>query len=74
MHSRQVAIPNPEVAPSAVTITTTNFDLPQEWRKRIKAGCNFKVELVLHVEGAVQTPTAGTKWRCKWLEVTRLSD
>ena len=68
------SIPDPKVAPSSVTITTTNFDLPEAWRSRIKAGSNFKVELVLHVEGTVQKTSGGPKWRCKWLEVTRISD
>ena len=72
MASRE--IPDPEAAPSAVTISTIDFDMPEDWRKRIKAGSNFKVELVLHVEAAVQTPSTATKWRCKWLSLTRLSD
>jgi hypothetical protein len=36
-----------------VTISGFDFDVPEEWRSRLKSGANFKVELVLHVAGAV---------------------
>jgi hypothetical protein len=72
--SASTAIDDPETPPSTVTIAAFDFDLPEDWRCRMGSGVNFKVEMVLHVADAVQTPTQGLKWRCKWLEVRRLSD
>lgn len=69
MSTSSVRIPDPEVSPSTMTITTTEIQLPDEWRERMRSGVNFRVELILHVDGAVQTPTEAAKWRARWLSV-----
>jgi len=65
-------IPDPEPAPSMLTIAGFDFEVPEEWRARLKSGANFEVRLVLHVVDTVETPSMGPKWRAKWLEVRRL--
>ena len=56
-----------------MSIANFVFDLPEDWRRRMTAGANFRVELVLHVDDVVETK-AGPRWKARWLEVTQLSD
>lgn len=59
--------------PSKLTISTTEITLPDDWRERMEPGMNFRVELVLHIEGIGET-AAGRRWYGRWLEVRCLSD
>lgn len=60
--------------PSRLSISTTEITIPDDWRERIQPGMNFRVELVLHIEGVGETATRGRRWYGRWLEVIHLSD
>ena len=52
----------------------TEIAMPDDWRMRMDPGMNFRVELVLHIEGVAETAKWGQRWYGRWLEVTRLGD
>jgi len=60
-------------------IGSTRITVPDEWRAQLKRGRVFKLELTLHVDGAMQPfrdgePDGEAFWRARWLEVVRLHD
>lgn len=57
-----------------LSLATTELVIPNDWRMRMEPRINCRVELVLHIEGVVETGISGRRWHGRWFEVTRLSD
>ena len=68
------AIDDPDEPPSRVMSYSLDFPIPDDWKHRMASGVNFRCEVVLHIDNAEQTDSGGTRWRGRWLEVTRLDD
>jgi len=69
------AIDAPDELVPALTILNMDVNLPDEWAGEMAPGMVFKAELVLHVDQCEAKRHNGeTRWRARWLEVTRLYD
>jgi hypothetical protein len=67
-------IPDPSDPPRKILTNNLDVVIPDDWLDRLHSGANLRCEVMLHIDHAERLHDDSTRWRARWLEVTRLDE